>query len=278
MRCCERYAFSAGHRGLLVCRCASYTSRTHNTHPLLVEPPTDHTIVSFSNLPHGQGSLGTLIFSIFSYGFAMGASVPCFYLTLATPDTDNSVSLGLLTYKSAIIDGNEWDYACVEWSQSQRDELGAMWKAAAAFGIIANISTGITVIAAIIMTCLTFSRSVILGMVGFQVLASISALLTFLAFGSETCTTYSCKFSTSAGLAIGASLISLLTALLFYKTPPGRDFIPGTPMFAAEAPGTITVQETVNPDGTKRIVKTTVNADGSKTVEETVEHPQVQAF
>jgi hypothetical protein len=168
------------------------------------------------------------------------------------------------------------EYECLAWSPTDWQTFDAAWKTAVSFAIIGNIATGISMIAAIIMTSLTLRRSVVLGLVGFQVLAFISELLTFVAFASSICNNYNnCKISTSAGLALAASLVSFIAAMLFNMIPPGREFIPGTTMFTAEPPGTVTVQEKVNPDGTKKTVKTTVNADGSKTVQETVEQPQV---
>jgi hypothetical protein len=118
-----------------------------------------------------------------------------------------------------------------------------------------------------------------MGFVGLLILAGISELLTLVAFNSDICSSYNCTFATSAGFAIGSSLASFTAAKCFYKaTTIRQDFSPATPVFDVEAPGTVTVQETVSPDGTKKTVKTTVNADGSKTVEETVVNHQVSAY
>ena len=171
----------------------------------------------------------------------MGASVPCYYLTIAEPYSDIT-SLGLFTYSSRIIDSVGLDYECLAWSPTDWQNFDAAWKTAVSFAIIGNIATGISMIAAIIMTSMTFRRSVILGLVGFQVLAFISELLTFVAFATNICKTSHCKVSTSAGLAIGASITSFVAAILFYKTPPGRFLILAKPMFPAEVPGTVTVQ------------------------------------
>lgn len=194
------------------------------------------------------------------------------------------MGFGLLTYSMDQMNSGTTKYECFPWTPTTSQYFfDAPWKTAVAFGIIGNIATGICLIAAAIMTSMTFGRTVIVGLAGLQFLAAISELLTLIAFASDICSTYDCQFAASAGLAIGASLVSMVAGIFFYKTPPGQEFIPATTTIGgsggdAEAPGTVTVQETVNPDGTKKIVKTTVNEDGSKTVEETVEGPTAQTY
>jgi hypothetical protein len=216
----------------------------------------------------------------------MNSTWACFYVTVTIPSGDQyfpagTMGFGLLSYSTQTNweVGDRWDYECNSWSNRiPQSFFDAPWKTAVSFGIIGVLTTGLGLLAAIIMSCMTFDRIVLQIFSALLFLGSIAEILTFIAFGSDICSTYNCEFSIAAGLAIGASIASFVAAILFYKIPPGRDFIPATPMFAAEPPGTVTVQETVEPDGTKKTVKTTVNADGSKTVEETIERPQVQAY
>ena len=191
-----------------------------------------------------------------------------------------ATGFGLLSYAKNITD-NKFDDgpydisdSCSAWTYDAASYFfDSAWEAARAFGIIANITSGISLLAAFLMSCMSFSRVLIRVFAGLMLLASISELLTFLVFASSVCKDFTCKFAISAGFAIGGSISAFITALLFYHTPPDRDssFLPS--FFGGEPPGTVTVQETVDPDGTKTIVKTTVNADGSKTVEETIERP-----
>lgn len=200
-----------------------------------------------------------------------------------------TTGFGLLSYSknvtsSSFDDKYDISYACQEWSYDAASHFfDSAFEAARAFGIIANIASGITLVAALLMSCMSFSRALIRTFTGLSVLACISELLTFLVFASSVCETFTCKFSFSAGMAIGGSISAFITAIFFHGMPAdggGSFFTPGTgtSIFGGEPPGTVTVQETVDPDGTRTIVKTTVNADGSKTVEETIERPQAVTY
>ena len=97
--------------------------------------------------------------------------------------------------------------------------------------------------------------------------------VTFVAFASKfTSSPYNGRFYVGPGLAIAAACFSLVTGLLCCKLPVAKRAETAPPAQAYQ-PGTVTVTETMMPDGTKKIVKTTVNPDGSQTVEETIERP-----
>lgn len=105
---------------------------------------------------------------------------------------------------------------------------------------------------------------------------SFCEALTFIAFASEICTEYNCIFELGAGLAVGGVVSSFIAGIFYHHCMPADDSIPASATAGgmAKPPGTVTVTETVEPDGTMRTVKTTVNADGSQTVEETIQRPQ----
>jgi hypothetical protein len=134
-------------------------------------------------------------------------------------------------------------------------------------------------ITSIILACMRLPMIIIRIMTGLLILGVLAECLTFVAFASDICAQYNCVFSWSAGLAIGAAISAAIAAIFYSKLSPAEDggFVPAVAMGGgggvAQPPGTVTVTETIEPDGTKKIVKSTVNADGSRTVEETIERP-----
>lgn len=157
---------------------------------------------------------------------------------------------------------------CELWTESQVQSFDSSFKAALAFGYLANLSAIISIIMLIITTCLPFPP-VLMKVTGCLVATTaLAECFTFLFFASDFCDEGSCKFGGAAGIAIVAILVALLTAATVFKIPPviKPDNSPPVP----EQPGTVTKTETTMPDGTTKTVTTTVNTDGSKTVEEKV--------
>lgn len=238
-------------------------------------------------------SAWALLFAIITVGFAINASWGCFYVVVVIQEENpkyfqGATGFGLLSYAKNISDVQvddgpyELSYDCSAWTYDAASYFfDSTWFAAVTFGIIANISSIISMAGALLMSCMSFSRSIIRLFTVLLVLACISELLTLLAFASNICSNFKCKFSYSAGFAIGGSISAFITALLFYHIPCDQDgsfMRPNSGYFSGEPPGTVTVQETVDPNGTVTIVKTTVNPDGSKTIEETIESPLALPF
>lgn len=234
-------------------------------------------------------SVWALVGSILTFGFAVVASYGCFYVTVQVP-TDSkylsgaSTGFGLFSRSGQYVyidDDIEVSSGCVAWSSNEAEYFfDSEWITALAFGYIANITSGIALVFSLLMMCMSFTRTLINVFTGLLILSFISLCLTFIAFSSKICKDMDCRFSVGAGLAIGGIISALITILIFSNIPPPRE-IPGpnNDIFMGDPPGTVTVQETINPDGTKTTVKTTVNADGSKTIEETIEAPQqAQAY
>jgi hypothetical protein len=235
-------------------------------------------------------SVWALLFSIISYCFAINASYGCFYVTASVPDdtiigiiNEGTLGFGLFSYSDPLNAYYDLTYSCITYSYDVAEYFfDAAFQAARAFGVMGNIAIGVPMIAAILLSCMTLSKGILKIFTIMLFFGSLCEILTFVIFASEMCSNYNCKFNVGAGLAIGGCLSAFVTGMFFAKIPPvdDEDFFPGemTGGGGQPAPGTVTVQETLEPDGTKKTVKTTVNADGSQTVEETIERPQAQAY
>jgi hypothetical protein len=243
-----------------------------------------------SSFPHGSMSIWALLLSIISYCFAINASYGCFYVTADVPDdtiigiiNEGTLGFGLFTYSDPLnAYYDDWSYSCITYSYDAAEYFfDAAWQTARAFGVMGNIAIGVPMIAAILLSCMTLSKGLLKLFTCMLFFGSLCELLTFVVFASEICSNYNCKFSIGAGLAIGGCISAFVTGVIFAKIPPVDDeeFFPGEMTGGGGQPaGTVTVQETIEPDGTKKTVKTTVNADGSQTVEETIERPQAQTY
>lgn len=266
--------------------------RGNATHPYHLYPCNLASLTKpliYSSFPHGSMSGWALLWTIIAYSFAFNASYGCFYVTAQIPDdtplgiiTGGSLGFGLLSYSDPLTDfRQDFSYQCFAWTPSAADYFfDASWKTARAFGVMGNLSTGIPMIAAILMSCMSLSKGILKIFTYVLFFGSLCELLTFIAFSSDVCTEYNCEFDVGAGLAIGGSIAAFIGGYIFSKLPDvdGENFMPGAMISGGQPAGTVTVQETIEPDGTKKTVKTTVNVDGSQTVEETIQHPQAQAY
>lgn len=169
-------------------------------------------------------------------------------------------------------------YVCRPWSNAMlNSSLDTPWRVARAMAILGNVASGIVALTSIIMSCVSVSQSGIRTLIFLLVVTSIAEVLTFLVFASDLCHENGCRISLAAKMAIASSVFAFVTAVVFARfqsvSNNNNEYI--TSDVDGEAPGTVTIEETVHPDGSKTIVKTTANADGSKTVEKTVERSTI---
>jgi hypothetical protein len=187
--------------------------------------------------------------------------------------------LGPLGYRSlnTMYEDNydDYTYICQLWSNEMVDSfLDSTWRAARAMAIVSNATSSIVVLVSILLSCMSVSQTVIRWLIFLSIVTGVAEAFTFLIFASEICRNNPCRMSIAAEMAISASVFAFVTAVAFIKVHANSSHANsyGT-VIVGEAPGTVTIEETVHPDGSKTTTKTTVNADGSKTVEETVERP-----
>jgi hypothetical protein len=185
---------------------------------------------------------------------------------------------------------SEYAY-CVAWSQSQRNSLwDAPWKTGLACSILATIFSGLALIIASFLACVSFDWIWI--KLGTYMLFSSSLFtwLSFIGFASDMCQGGNCVVSLGAGLAILGGVMACMTALLFgyipsqacdndgcdsnneRPIPPSLLWLPGTNV----SPNTVQwTERTTLPDRTRNVTTTIVHGDGSRTMEETVDIPAV---
>jgi len=153
--------------------------------------------------------------------------------------------------------------------------------AALAFGIIANVFGFVMFIVSYCAACRAFRRGVFIFLGTSYSFCAVSVLLTMLLFIDYS----SCTIGSGAICAIIASIIWIACAVLSFMTPNYKDdetptiaMVPQQapvivsmgqtmPQPVQVAPGTVTITETVQPDGSVITEKVTANPDGSKTVE-----------
>ena len=91
--------------------------------------------------------------------------------------------------------------------------------------------------------------------------------LTFIAFSSDICKNYNCNFAWGAACAIGAIVVYFFNSCLLYSVPEYEREESDRPAAASTLPGTVnpppgsvSVTQTVLPDGTKKTIRKTINA------------------
>jgi hypothetical protein len=170
------------------------------------------------------------------------------------------------------------------WSSELRSiYFDGAWKSGLAFAVLATIFSGVPMIISFFFACFSFDK-IWIKICGYMLMmASLFEFLSFIGFGSDICSSGSCKFSVGAGLAILGGVNACLTAGIFAKIPLYEEpqMSPGVGIGidgagADLAPGTVQVTEQVLPDGTKKTIKTTVREDGSRVVEETLQVPATE--
>lgn len=173
---------------------------------------------------------------------------------------------------------NDISFYCVPYSSAEfRDLSDPAWKAGGAMAVISTVFGIISLVAACSTTCLRcdtifFKRIGVLFMV-----SGLLSSLSFVWFATDACSKYNCKFSVGAGLTVVACILFFICGFLCIRleTIPKSNsalYKSGDPMGFHDpnmAPGTVTVLETITPDGKRKVTKTTVNPDMSVTVEET---------
>lgn len=232
-----------------------------------------------------------LVFSFIAYAVGVTANNGCYYVTIdLSEETDvdlpsiQDFGFGLWSRQ------DNWDnhpfdtviYYCVEYPQSDIDYFfDSKWKAARAMAILAGICGGVTFIICICLSCVSIQSKTFLHFTVFlSAAAGFFQSLTFIAFSSDICKEYGCSFGWCAGSAIAAMFLYWINAFILSRIPPyvGNEqeelYTPAAvPVTQDPPPGSVSVTQTVLPDGTKKTIRTTVNADRSKTVEETIEYP-----
>ena len=181
-----------------------------------------------------------------------------------------NIGLGLWSYEDIRDDDN---FSCIEWNDSSNDDiLDATWIAARWLALCANVCIGIAIISTIVMTCIPLPDAIIKCLVfGLLSLGFLFESLVFIAFSSDVCSNVTCQFSAGAGTAAAALILAMIAAAIAFKIPPWEsgDYTAGGVIRGeglVGAPGTVKIQSTIEPDGTKKTITTTVNADGSCTV------------
>jgi len=236
--------------------------------------------------PHGVLSIYSLICAIIAFVVTANTVQGCWYLKIdgslapLPPDyytTNTAVQytgVGLLTFEYRNVGSVQGYGYCYEYTDYMVNNfLDGPMLAARGFGYTVYVLTAICMIFLIVTSCLEFSVIALKGVGFLMIMSSILTMLTFVAFASKfTSAPYNGRFYVGPGLAIAASFFSFITGLICCKLPAAKRTETASPAQAYQ-PGTVTVTETMMPDGTKKIVKTTVNPDGSQTVEETIERP-----
>jgi len=162
--------------------------------------------------------------------------------------------------------------------------------AALAFGVLATIFGLVAFIVSFCAACRAFRKGVFIFLGTTYTLCAVFNLLTLVMFaecgGEATCT-----FGAGAACAIVAAAFWIGSAVCSFLTPKYKNDEPvpivlqhPTPIavigqsapqpIQAVTPGTVTITETVQPDGKILTEKVTENYDGSKTVETFLKNPE----
>lgn len=211
----------------------------------------------------------------------VGWSLCQFVLVTLPPDTvgllEGTVGFGMFLREGTLEEWQSWadddsfsSLYCVEYSNSEKSNLwDAAWKSGFAMAIISTVIASIAAIAAFTTTCRTYEPIFFKGLGLSLIVSGVFSALSFVWLATDLCYTYYCEYSIGAGMTTGACILffcSGLCAMFVRPSLPVYNYDVGQPF---PAPGTVTIVETVMPDGTRLIRKTTVNADASTSVEET---------
>lgn len=231
------------------------------THKLSTTP---HSI-----FPNGAIGIVALIFAIVGYLLGATANVSCSYVSVdltgvTAVDIQGGEDVGFGFWSREDVVENY----CVSYDQNDIDYfLDATWKAARAMAVTANVCGFITMIITICLSCVSIPKKFLKVATFLSAAAGFFESLTFIAFSSDICKNYNCNFAWGAGCAIGAILIYFFNAYLLHSVPEYEREEDDRPAAASTVPGTVnpppgsvSVTQTVLPDGTKKTVRTTINA------------------
>jgi hypothetical protein len=257
--------------------------------------------------PNGACPAFATILAVVSYGLVMYAIYSCHYfdvdLSLGGNPSNipinlpNEVSFGFglysreaYEYSDAWGEWDEWnDLACHDWEEREKNYFfDSKFKAARAMGQLSSVFGFFIMIAIFSMACTSFTKMALKLLAFAAFVTGGLALLTLVALSSGICNDYSCDFSHSAAVAIAAGIMYFLTAIVVFLTPMAEvnrsvSNVPVTRVATTVAgstkppTGTVTVKQTLLPDGTTETIRTTYNADGTQTVAETIETPEMPA-
>jgi len=210
----------------------------------------------------------------------VGWSLCQFVLVTLPPDTvtllEGTVGFGMFLREGTLEEWQSWadddsfsSLYCVEYSNSEKSDLwDAAWKSGFAMAIISTVIASIAAIAAFTTTCRTYEPIFFKGLGLSLIVSGVFSALSFVWLATDLCFTYYCEYSIGADMTTGACILffcSGVCAMFVRPSHPVYNYDVGQPF---SAPGTVTIVETVMPDGTRLIRKTTVNADASTSVEE----------
>lgn len=236
--------------------------------------------------PHGwqpmlAGTLGVVAFVLSEVAFSS-----CYFMI---DESDASRGYGITNFEYCYTYSYSYSTTCYCQSYgsytSSGDYVGFNYTgahaAALAFGIIANVFGFVMFIVSYCAACRAFRRGVFIFLGVMYSFCAVSILLTMLIF--IECST--CTMGSGAICAIIASVLWIACAVVSFTTPNYKDdetptiaMVPQqTPVAVSMgqtmpqpvqvAPGSVTITETVQPDGSVITEKVTANPDGSKTVE-----------
>jgi hypothetical protein len=141
-----------------------------------------------------------------------------------------SSTIGLFGYEELGSDSN--GFVCLTYSETQIDFfLDGPWKSARAFGIIANVCSGVTLLCLIGASCFTMNPIFLKILAGWSFFGSFSIMFTFLMFASNvTEEPYNGSFHFGGAMTIVGSISAFVTSLLILQIrPPGERYTVSTP-------------------------------------------------
>jgi hypothetical protein len=167
------------------------------------------------------------------------------------PDNGGSSTIGLFGYEE--LGSNSKGFVCLRYSDTHLEYfLDGPWKAARAFGIIANLCSGVTLLCFIGASCFALSAIVVKVLAGGLVFGSFSILMTFLMFASDVSNApFNGSFYFGGGMALIASILCFVAALLTLQIGPISSREPH--IVAPPVPRKPATRVTSNNDGTDTI-------------------------
>jgi hypothetical protein len=135
-------------------------------------------------------------------------------------DVGGSSTIGLFGYEE--LGSNSKGFVCLRYSETHLEFfLDSPWKAARAFGIIANLCSGLTLLCLIGASCFTLNAIFVKLLAGGLVFGSFSILMTFLMFASDVSEApFNGSFYFGGGVALVASILCFVAALLTLQIGP----------------------------------------------------------
>mmetsp|Transcript_5128 Transcript_5128/g.15015 ORF Transcript_5128/g.15015 Transcript_5128/m.15015 type:complete len:201 (+) Transcript_5128:126-728(+) len=178
--------------------------------------------------PHSPKSIATLILSVMAYILSQNATWNCYYVQSEMNLTGNflkntefagsTVKIGLGPFSRE--DLTE-DLSCIMYSADDVDMfLDAPYKTSRIFGAFANLLLGITMIALICTSCMSFYPIAMKAIGVLSIMGSLCLAMTFLIFSSDLCE--DCSFHIGAGVALVGTAIAMINGCFVMALPPAK--------------------------------------------------------